>query len=244
MKTDRKGGIVSRMQNKRTGRAGVMRLDKTSMTFFARVPDEGSTHENRGKIEYFESKDGREVERWLEAVLKKTITETAVRWLPVVEVTHSIDDDDYRSRRRHREQMRSIGVRASINRYWIALTSDGKKWLTLSWEQADEASTGCLAPEDRLAAASDWRDGPKAEHDGMYRDADRAFSLPWFEGDEAIVEHTDELWAGLVEVLTTLERSGKTLSEMVGTKKGLKMIAEVGAGMKRLTSGSITAEKA
>lgn len=246
MKKDRKGTIVRRIENKRTERVGTVRLDKSDMTFFARDPDIDETPETRGQIEYYESKDGADVGRWVTARIAKPMRlGKPLTWLPVIEV--KIDADFERGSRRSETEERSTHVRAEIDRYYVALTNDRTEWLKLAWHEVDPESASALAEEDRLAAASPYAHGPKWVQPGggnrsrhRYYERSSVFALPLLDGDESVVAYTPELWAGLSQIFDNLDKTASTIQSMLGTKKGLALITELGAGAKQLAAGSMT----
>lgn len=238
-RTERKGAVVTRIKDKKTGREGAVRLDKGTMMFFARVPDVELTIETKGRP-YFESRDGKEVERWLALQLKKDEKPHALTWLGVIEIEFDVSTESGRYSRDSHAQERKIKVGVEIDRFLIALSEDETQWLKLKWAECDEKSSAYVEPEDRLQRAERFKNGPKAQLHSW----DKAFKLPVYYDGHNYLAYTDELWAGLNEVIDTLARSGDTLKALMTTKKGIATIAEVGAGLKRLGSGSIAPEGA
>lgn len=237
-KKERRGAIVERVRNARTKREGAVRLDKGAMMFFARDPDEDATPENKHIRGYFESRDGTEVRRWLEERFKKSdvAREKPLDWKPVIEV--EIEEDRWGYRRRgDKSEERQTQVKAEVDRYYLALSNDKTEWFKLGWHQCDPLSSTCLPEEDRLIAASQFGVGPKAAG------AHNALTIPSVSGRKSRVWYTEELWLGLNQVFDNLDHTRATIQDMLGTKKGLAMLAEVGAGAKRLAAGQMTAEE-
>lgn len=235
---ERKGSVIRRVTHARTSRVGVVRLDKDGMMFFARDPDIDETPDTRGTIERFESKDGAAVEAWLYQRLSKNLKpDKPLDWLPVIEV--EVGEGDryyYRSSRRERSEERQTAVSAEMDRYYLALVADKSEWRKLKWHQLDPASSTLVAVEDQLSTSETYAPGPKAKDTNH----DRVFALPSIREKKSVVAYTDELWAGLTQVFDNLDGTVKTIRDMLGTKKGLALIAEVGAGVKRLGSGDMT----
>lgn len=242
MGRERKGAIVERIKNPKTKREGVLRMEKGSFMFFCRLPDEELTAENSHSREYFESKDAAEVKSWIQERIKKSEKKHRLDWKPVIQV--DFDRPDTGGRRRRDDEQREIRISAEMTRFYVALSQDRTQWLKLDWDNVDPSSATALDEDDRLSHAENFRKGPAAKkEESYYSRTVKPFTLPLIEGDRSYVAFTEELWAGLNEVMDTLERSAVTLVEMLGTKKGLAAIADVGAGLKRLGSGSIAPQQ-
>lgn len=236
----RKGRVVEHVKNDKTKREGTVRLDSKAMIFFARLPDEEKTADLTAQTSYFESADGKEVKRWLvEQLQKADMTGKPLEWIAVIEV--SVEEDDGYNYGRDGEEERQVGIKADIDRYHIALSLDKSEWVRLNWEQLDKDATEFVAEADRLVAAKHYGHGPKYLVGRDSWNKPDIFTLPSVSNDRSFVRYTDDLWAGLNHVFDNLENSRKTIQQLLGTKKGLLILAEVGAGAKRLTSGEISA---
>lgn len=228
-----KGAVVQKVVHPKTKREGVIRLDKRTMTFFAREFDAEYT------TEPFASTNGTEVERWLMEQLKRTAGDNNLEWIPVIEVetggaSHHYYRDD--SKENHKED---IGLR--IKRYYIALTRDEREWRVLKWEEVDENSVTCVPDNEKYAASRNYALGPKSPQLTNYT---RAFKLPDYadKRDDHMtvkVAYTPELWAGLKQIIATLKMARKQIKELVGTKKGNEAVVLIGEGKTPLllTSG-------
>lgn len=239
---ERKGSVVETVRNDKTQREAKVRMEKGTFYFFCRLPDEDVTAENAHSREYFESKDAHEVREWARQHIKKSEKKHRLDWKPVIRVDF---DRPERYHRNRDDEKREVRLSAELTRFYVALSHDKTQWLKLDWAQVDEHSATALDEDDRLAQAEKFWKGPKAPkdaHSWHHSSSEKPFTLPLITGDRSYVAYTEELWAGLNEVLNALENSADTLVDMLGTKKGLVAIAQVGAGVKRLTAGTIAAE--
>ena len=227
-----KGAIVERVEHPATKRTGVIRLDKRSMTFFARENDTETTHEP------FASSSGHEVREWLLEQLKHTTDANNLEWIPVVQIEHGGDSHHY-WRDSSKEEF-SESVKLEIKRYYLALTRDKREWRQLPWESIDSASSTCLPENERYAASRKYAEGPKSPNLNSYT---HAFRLPAFEGrgdhrDKVVLPFTPELWDGLCLIVKRIKDAREVIAELVGTKKGVETVTEVGAGRKQLLLSS------
>lgn len=232
MNYSRKGSIVERVRDDKTRREGIIRLDKGSMTFFARIPDDAPPSERPAMME---SKDGGAVKDWLVKELKKTTANELLDWMPVVQVEVAEPGYYY-----GRETRTRAGFKVHIARYYLALTRDRREWLKLKWEQADEESVAVLPPEDRVASSEKFRSGPGGEEKSAVRShhGDRIMrGLPFFDSNTNYLPYTPEAWAGLLNVIDTVNTAEKNIRELVGTKKGLAMLMD--NGVKQLNAGPV-----
>jgi len=230
---NRKGAIVERVRNDKTRREGVVRLDKSSMTFFARVPDNAAAHDRPAMME---SKDGSEVARWLREQLAKSTASELLTWLPVVEV--SVSEPGYYYGR-DRSATRA-GFEVTLARFYLALTADKSEWVRLSWEEADAESVAALRPEDRVASSKKFRAGPGNAKATETRTAygDKIMrALPFFDNGTNYLPHSVELWAGLVQIVETVNAAEAHIRHLVGTKAGLAQLLD--DGVKRLAAGPV-----
>src|SRR5579864_1319462 len=111
---DYRGAVVEKVESSTTKRTGVVRLDKRSMTFFAREDD--ADHRSQP----FASKNGTEVYAWLKVQLNRTSEKDRLDWVPVVEIKAGGEGGHHYYRDDTQEHDQSIEI--TINRYYIALT--------------------------------------------------------------------------------------------------------------------------
>lgn len=243
-KKQRVGRVVEHQKNEKTKREGVVRLDAKAMMFFSRIPDEVKTADIKTKHFYFESRDGNEVKRWLRAELAKADIDKPLQWLPVISVEVSTDDTNWHRRHRsERTEQREESVQVTIDRYYLALSLDKTEWVTLTWAQLDKEETEFVAEEDRIAASRHYGHGPKYVTGRDHYNDPEIFTLPSVSGSQSYVPYTDDLWAGLTQVVENIANTRATIAKLLGTKKGLLMIAEIGAGAKRLSAGTVAVEE-
>lgn len=219
MRRDLRGAIVEKIEHRVTKRTGVIRLDKRSMTFFAREDDANPL------IEPFASKNGAEVKNWLKTQLSHTTVQDQLEWIPVIRI-----ENDSEPRHRYRDQAQLHGEKLDVDfeRFYVALTRDEREWRRLPWEACNPDSTGFIEENDRYAQSHRHYCGPK--HDSVIRGLDKPFRLPSFDGDKATVKYTPELWQGLLLILKQITGARETLTQMIGTKSGIETVAEIGAG--------------
>lgn len=227
-----RGAIVERVEHPITHRKSNLRLDRRSMWFFARED------ESDPRAEPFAAKDGDKVRAWLLEQLSRTSAAEALEWQPVIEIEHGGDSHHYFRDDSKQEHSESLSVKAK--RYWIALTHDQREWRKLKWEEADEESSTCIAAPDRYSASSKYADGPKADSAGTYA-SHRIFRLPSFDekhdGSKVVIAFTPEIWLALQQICGHLKAMRQTLGELVGTKKGVAVLAEIGSGKSQLLLG-------
>lgn len=231
-----KGPIVEKVEHPQTKRVGVIRLYKGSMSFFARETD-GDPQQPP-----FVHKDGGKVREWLLQQLARTTEGAGLEWLPVVEIVHG---GERRHRYRDETQAHGESMALEFRRYFIALTLDKREWRRLPWESADPESATALADAERWAASDHYDKGPRHPRvleGGAY--PTKAFRLPHFSdnynGQKVVIAYTPDLWRGLLMVNAQIAASRKALERFVGTKDGVAMVAELGAGTRQLLLGSGT----
>lgn len=224
-----KGAIVEWVEHDKTKRRAPIRLDKSSMTFFAREDDTDVTKEP------FASKDGGDVRRWLKQRLALTTNENNIEWQPVIKVKHG---GEPAHRYREMEEFNGESIEVEIDRLWMGLTRDGYEWRTLRWVQADPESPACVPENERYAVSSKHGLGPKNPRLREAGTREEAFRLPSFEtrygGSTAYLRYTPELWQGLLVIVRTIAESRKTLKDLLGTNKGIEQVAAIGAGRQQL----------
>lgn len=229
MRNQRKGAIIERVEHHTTKRTGVIRLDKRGMWFFAREVD-GDVNSPP-----FESKDGSAVREWLMKQLARTTADDRLEWLPVVKIEYG---GEKKGRYRDESQVHGESMELEVNRFYIALSKDKREWRKLTWEECEPNSSTVLPENDRYAASERFRDGPRAEQQG-YRKPD-PFRLPQFNdgggyGDSTTyLPFTADLWRGLLQVCKQIAAARSTLKELVGTKQGVGVLGEIGAGKSQL----------
>lgn len=218
-----KGAVVEWVEHRNTKRRAPIRLDKSSMTFFA-----WEKVEDMPTIDPFHSKDGGEVRAWLYKQLARTSGADALDWQPVIDV-RAHGDRKYRYRDDDDGDGQEIEV--EIARYWIALTRDGREWRKLKWAACDPDSAGTIPESERYAASDRYADGPKAVATSSYVKP-TVFRLPSVgeRGGRNVLLYTPELWRALKMVVKQVEASRRILQDLVGTKAGIATLAEVGAG--------------
>lgn len=223
-----KGAIIERVEHPKTKRCGVVRLDKGSMTFFAREDDTDA------RIDPFHSDDGSAVRSWLLKQLGRTTGENNLTWVAVIEIDvgeggsyYDRDDDD-------EDTKRQASMKVEITRYWIALTKDQREWRKLKWNEANPDSPTCIPDDERYASSENYRDGPKADPNKI-RYGHGVFRLPSFAnkrgGGETVLPYTIELWAALAEIVENVKASRKTLNDLLMTKEGLGTLHQIGVAV-------------
>lgn len=232
-----KGAIVTKMSDDKTGRSGVVKLDKDDMMFWAVAgsAEEGSDAESTS---YFESAKGSEVESWLRKEIRKPTRRTLLDWKPVIQV--EITSGSARHYYGDSDEETEAGVRVQIKRYWIAETLDHREWRSLKWEQCDPDSTGCLDERDRFGQSRHIGKGKahedfKPENRKSYGYSEKPFVMPQFaskKDDEgtSTLWYTEELWLGLTQVVAQISAAKETLHALLATKGGLDMVTQIGAG--------------
>ncbi|SRR6266516_1131673 len=223
MRSNYKGAIVEKIEHPTTKRAGVVRLDKRSMTFFAREDDSDLT------AEPFASKDGAKVHAWLRVRLGHTTQKDRLDWVPVIEIKN---DSKSGYRYRGEENMHGEQLDVEIDRFWIALTQDEREWRKITWVEGDLKSSGSIPENDRYAQSRRFGQGPKSTELTSWN---KPFVLPSFlrEG-QVVVPYTPELWKGLLQVIRQIAATRELLKEMIGTKDGIAAVTEIGAGRQTL----------
>lgn len=220
-----KGAIVEWVEHSKTKRRAAIRLDRGSMTFWARA-DEADL-----QSEPYTSQKGSEVRAWLLKQLAFTTDENIMEWVPVVKIEHGGE-----RRHRYRDEAQTFGdsLSVEIDRFYLGLTRDQREWRKLRWESCDPTSLTVVPENERYAASDRYAEGPKSEKLNKVYGTEKPFRLPSFkdkyQGEETVIPYTPELWAGLLLIVEQMERSRKTLRELVGTKAGIARLAEVGAG--------------
>jgi hypothetical protein len=217
------GAIVEKLQDSRTGRSAVIRLDKGSMTFSCEIG---------GVIA--RSKDGRVVRDWAKAQLEKTDEETRLSFFPVIEV-RATDRERHSYYRGDRQKHALIGF--TIDRFYVAEKVIGHEWVQLKWHQADPRSAQRIPIENQRVSAEPFWQYKTKEHGGY----STPFHVPikrdnTYEGDVYYLPYTEATWAGLKHLLKVIENSSKTLEEMLSTAKGNAVINAIGEGKQPATA--------
>lgn len=224
-----RGAVVEKVVHPKTKRSGVVRLDTRSMTFWAREVDTDT------RLPVYSNASGDAVRSWLMEQLARSTAADLLEWEPVIEIEYGAGDPYSRY-----EAGPGARIEIGFTRYYLALTKDKAAWRKLSWAEGDPKSAGALDPLDRFAASTEYGRGPKAPQRHQW---DTPFTLPNFReggrrGNKAVVRYTPELWAGLSEVVTMVERAGNIIADLVGTKQGVAQLATGGlAGVKLLGKG-------
>lgn len=222
---NRKGAIVERLVNEKTRKRGVVRLDKGSMTFFARYPDDAPGIE---RPDQFESKIGSEVTAWLKKRLAKTEGSELLEWIPIAMVKLSKDNNYGRN-----AGALHGGFSLDCSRFYVALLRDKTYWLQLEWAQCDSSHAAALAPEDRVSSARNFLPGPASatERGGLRSQWGDPIvrSFPFARREEHYLPHTPELWAALRQVVNTIGSAEEHIRKLLTTKDGLKELLEGGA---------------
>lgn len=238
----RSGAVVETFEHDKTKRVAQIRLEKSSGYFHTVI-------ETAGVPETFESTELSKVRSWLREQLKTTSDDFILEWKPVIELHTTKGDRGYG---RSRDEQHEGGLRLSASRYWLALTPNQHEWRKIDWGQGDEDSPNVVPAAERYALSERYANGPKLpDHLAIDRWGSRRekpFRLPYHEADrdepKYVIEYKAELWEGLMHIIRTLGDMRKTIGEMVSTKTGLAVLAEIGAGSAQLmlTSGPTTAK--
>lgn len=229
--THLKGAIIQWVEHPTTKRKAPIRLDKRSMTFFAREDDSDPS------VDPFSSKDGAAVEAWLYERLKYTTAENNMEWVPAIHVTWGGETEH---QYRDQQQLHGESVEVTIDRVWLGLTRDRVEWRTLRWSQGDPDHADCVPENERYAQSSHHALGPKspALHDTRLGRREKPFRLPsygyGYRTRHAWLPYTDELWQGLLMVVAAIKHSRKSLADLLGTKAGIETVSAVGAGQQPL----------
>src|SRR3954468_9554633 len=229
----RRGAVVERVVHEKTQNAGVVRLDKRTMIFFAEYGEEAA-------YVSAESEDGRAVRRWLLWHLAKSTEKQKLDWVPVVEIDdnvesyrHSRDDND------ENQYTAKMGVK--IERYFLALTHDKTEWRVLPWESCSDDSPTQLDDAVRFVSSKRFRNGPKFVTTNRFHTEGR-FALPHFDkgsdGATTYLRYTPELWAGLLAIVERVDETRQQLRKLVGSKQGIETVSALGAGRGALLLGS------
>lgn len=218
------GAIVEKLNDSRTGRSAVIRLDKGSMMFSCEIG---------GVIA--KSKDGREVRDWAKAQLEKTDEETRLSFFPVIEVAVT-ERDRYGSYRDDTAKRAQIGFK--IDRFYVAEKVIGHEWVRLKWHQADPRSAQRIPIDDQRAETETFWQYKVKEHGGGHS---KPFRVPMkrdntYEGDVYYLPYSEAAWAGLKHLLKAIENSSKTLEEMLSTAEGNAVLNAIGEGKKPATA--------
>lgn len=229
-----RGKVVEVVTHPVTKRAGKIRMDK-HLWFFARENDLDTL------AEPFSSKSGGEVKAWLLEQLKHTTGDNNLEWQPVIQIEHGGDSRHYYRDSSKEEYQESVEL--EIKRFWLALTRDQREWRQLPWEACDEDSSTFLPDNDRYAASRKFAFGPKAERSPY----DEAFRIPSFglrgHGAKITVAFTPDLWAGLLLITKQLKAARVLIEDLVGTKKGVAAVSQIGAGTGQLLLVASTDQK-
>jgi hypothetical protein len=218
----RAGAVVETIVHPKTKREARMRLDKRTMWFHVTIGD-GEARE------YFESKDGTAVRQWAMGRLALTTDETKLDWKAVIEVAVS-GSESWRTRY-DSPSKRDESVKISINRYWVALTSDETEWRSIQWEQGDDDSPTAIEPALRYAQSREFWPGPKSKKIGSGFHMQKPFTIPYFDGGgKSYLPYDPMLWAGLVEMCDTVKRAMDTMQNIIQSKRGMATLKAVGAG--------------
>lgn len=223
-----RGAVVEWVEHKKTKRRAPIRLDKSSLTFFAWENDT----DRQG--DPYASKDGREVRLWLEKQLSYTTDSSTMTWIPAVRVEYG---GERRWRYRDEQQVHGENVKLEINRFYVGLTRDEREWRRLPWEACDPKSSTFIPENERYAASTPQGEGPKSP---KINDHNKPFRLPHYTRDgDAILQYTPELWKGLLTLIKQIELARVTLVDLVGTKEGVTALKDLGSGHAtlQLTSG-------
>ncbi len=221
-----RGAIVEKVESRKTHRTGVIRLDKRSMEFWARADDTDTTQEP------FVSKDGREVRAWLLKQLDRTSEADRLEWIPVVQVSYGGES----SHRYREDHTTGHSLKVEMDRYWLALTHDKREWRKLPWDSCDPDSPVVVPENDRYAASRRYAEGPASQSLGENTKAFRlpSFKSSYYSGRDTVLEYTPELWKGLLAVIEAIKTARGTIEQMLGTKQGVAVVAEIGAGKAQL----------
>jgi len=239
MATTLRGGIVEWVEHRVTKRRAPIRLDKGRMMFWARPVDGDET------VKPFSSTEGRKVRDWLMEQLARTTEADRLEWVPVIAINHERDRHGYY---REEPEVKQADLSLKVERYWIALTKDEREWRKLAWAACDPRSSGCVPDNDRYSQSSEYDYGPKSDQLSYHT---KPFILPSYRGsrrarESTVLPYTAELWAGLLLLIKQIKSSGKTLEDLVGSKAGMEVMMELGAGTKvlSLSDGNAKGKKA
>lgn len=217
-----KGARIEKLENKKTGREGEVRLDKSTMTFYGVANDEVAEH-----------KDGKKVRTWVEEQLART---DAFEWAPVIRVRYSAPTRSYaghyeRARKAQEDpqfddaEKPEVSIEVTAERFYIAKGPSGK-WRQIGWEHRASAN-----PPIQDFSQGQMREG-------------KEFALPWTdrahrygETEDTIVAYTEATWAGLLLLISMLKANRQKVLDLMRQDTTLDAFANVGAGQLRKLLG-------
>lgn len=243
----RPGAHLETLTDGRTGQIGEIRLDKSSMTFYAF----GAGLEHSGK-------DGDALRTWLKVQLRKP---TKVEWIPLIEVLYprpkkvteyrkvghkfkdveTLEWDEEKSSYNGRSAPddSTVDIRVSANRFYVGRPPKGV-WRMIAWENfaADDSLEGNYS---RAEAFHEPRTITKAG-ELLIPDHDRDFG--WHQG-RVLLRFDENLWLGLCAIVNILKSARADLFALLDASDDLKVIQSGGAAIaqKLLSSGATSNEK-
>jgi hypothetical protein len=184
-------------------------FNKDTMIFSARLNGE-----------FFQSKNGIDVENWLIEQLKAA---NNLDWIPVICVL----DTEHGSYRYNNRDLELHQIAIDVSRFYVAALPDGTiravDWDTPKSKRNQHQSTAHTWPSRTDKAVM----------------VDGKIKLPANDEQTYILAYTEELWVGLNELMVSIDKLRNKLHQMLKSDDGIKKIATVGQSMmKLLTDGA------
>jgi hypothetical protein len=210
------GVLFKRLVDDKTGKIAEVRLDKKHYTFHCSIDDD-----------YFESKQGPEVEAWAKRLI--AIPDAELEWIPIMNV--KIDKDRwYRSNSR---DGLSADITVKASRFWAARGATGIWREIEEWAKLDPKSPGHVKPDEAFAISRPWTYANGIERpDGRIEGKKaRVFTLPHqISGGDVFMQYDPELWAGIKRLVEMIEREFDMINELLATVDGHAQLRAIGEG--------------
>ena len=159
--------------------------------------------------------DGKDVERRVWRAIEASME---LAWQPVIEVRalhpFTADDEDF------------VGI--EIDRYYVAVRKSDGRLLESAWSTEGHATFtyaktfGNWSPQD-----GEWKLPCNDSHGGR----------PSMDGTRYFMAYTEDLWAGLEQLIVAIRALRARLDTLLATVEGQSMIATVGAQLLKLLPG-------
>lgn len=203
---------VDTVEDRHSGIKVHINLDKKQMIFSAEFADWSFSH-----------KDGEKVR---EETIKAIRERVSLTWTPVIEV---YQENNYASietgyGRLPMEQHETMGLR--INRFYAARKLDGH-WIRAKWD---------TPADQRLYDTRGWRWMDQDATEIKYT----AHHGTWMNQKttgEFVFPYSEELWAGLEEVIRAMRRIRQLVKDLLNDEEGIQKLISVGAGNVPLLGG-------
>ncbi len=170
------GAKLEELENHATSRAGTVRLNKETMTFYGVV----------GEL-YVSSQDGTAVRQWVTDEIRKQ--REVLDWKPVIEVTYAAPRREWHTKKPSQEVWEEEGdADIGIERFHIAKLGDG--WRRLDWDDLVSDPYGHESYRQFGAAAGALPASDYGERHGS--------------SERALLPYTEETFAALQQLRANL----------------------------------------